>query len=172
MFPPGCFSEDEDWDQTWSELYAYRLQSARERPIWGTDTGTERYRFLASESFPGILRIEVWRESADLVAKRLTLEEGGTLDSAQFSVQEFRRPLTTRELSQLRTLIEEAELWKLPSRNDRFGLDGYHFLFEAQVRQRYHLVDRWVPRDDGFARLCQFCQSLYSSTAAPVAQWW
>jgi hypothetical protein len=172
VFPSGSFSEDPDWDQIYRELYEQRLGVAGEPSFWAAEPVGERYRFLASEQFWGIVRVEAGPGTAELVAKRLTVEVVAAGASANWAVGEFRRPLTERELERFRGLIERAGFWSLPSRNDRFGLDGYHSLFEARVGGRYHLVDRWCPDRDGFARLCRFCESLYRAEAEPRRRWW
>lgn len=165
MFPDGSFNPDPRWDRFWREIYEYRLRVAQEASLWAGAPGGERYQFLASDQFPGLIRIEVRSDLAEITAKRMTMEVTGDRDSAEWSVRRFRRLLVRRDLDALRGLIDRADFWQLGPSQHPSTTDGYHTLFEARVGERYHVVDRWCSERGEFTQLGDFCESLFHDIA-------
>src|SRR5262249_35083382 len=148
----------------WRSLFEEWLNRAVEPSVFGQPG--ERYRLVSGPGSPWFaLRIEVG--TGEAVAQKVSpLRDRDT-------EPEVRRPLPLRELERIRWLVERSGFWALPSPNPKsnVGLDGAHYLFEARVGDRYHLVRRRSPHRDGFARLCRHFKHLFQAVVPPRWGW-
>ncbi|MCA9044824.1 MAG: hypothetical protein KDA69_10920 [Planctomycetaceae bacterium] len=60
--------------------------------------------------------------------------------------------------------INTLRFWDFPTHRDVQGIDGWAYLFEARVKDRYHVVDRRSPDGGAIQELCDAFLSL-----SPVA---
>src|SRR3546814_13201252 len=70
-----------------------------------------------------------------------------------FRRQEVRRFLFPEEWTSFAAAVAEAGFWSLPETDDRRGLDGETWIFEARQRDREHRIVRWSPKDEAIIRL-------------------
>lgn len=171
MFPDIAFEEDSSFPDLWRGIFAENLRVASEPALWRPLGETEQYRFQRSEGGPGAL-FRIAADERTIIVKQF---ECLTYDArSTYAIQVNCFPIAPRRLDKLRQIVERGGFWTLssPRPQDNLGLDGAHYLFEARVGERYHLVTRWSPRGDGFARLCNFCESIYRELTEPRRRWW
>jgi hypothetical protein len=157
-FPLRVFSERPDLDQFIVTWYSKHLSAMGEPSLLkpSSRTGTETYRFTWLRTFhpPFIFRLSLLPDaSASLTVKstngaggyepgRLTLNKTYKIGAAD--VQRF-----VAELNDLR-------FWELPTKEPKtatVGLDGAQWIFEGTKDGRYHVVDRWSPKDGRYREL-------------------
>jgi hypothetical protein len=47
-------------------------------------------------------------------------------------------------------LLDKANFWDLPVRDERFGLDGTTFIIEGVKDGKYQVVKRWSPEQGAY----------------------
>lgn len=58
-------------------------------------------------------------------------------------------------------LLNEANFWSMPSiEDDAGGLDGSQWILEGVRGDRYHVVDRWTPREGQYRQACLYLLAL------------
>lgn len=178
-FPVGCFHNNPDYDWVSRGMYEYKLRIANEEPLCNVEQSTgDRYRFFTSEGFSGVVRIEALGPDYELTAKALKLTRSGTFslfhpsesDGARWSVKEYRGRLRPREYRRFQKLLENANLWDMPTWEEIYGCDGYRCV-EVQSGTRYHVVDRWGAAGD-FRRLCEYFVELFNDVTSRSRPWW
>jgi uncharacterized protein (TIGR02996 family) len=164
MFSDVSFVSFDKWagsDTFFRCIFDEWLQRADEPSLWGTAFG-EQYRYTATGGPQFSLRID-----ADVGEAVVKVARGGEPHVSRY-------PFPARELDRFRRMVERTRFWEIPSPNDRCGMDGAFYLFEARVGDRYHFVHRWSPDRDDFAKLCRYCDSLLRRNFEPRRwwQWW
>ena len=76
----------------------------------------------------------------------------GTRTSTSLDSQPCRllpsRQLTAHEVQSFRSKVESGGFWNAPSPiNDQTGTDGSQWIIEGVKAGRYHVVDRWMPKN-------------------------
>jgi len=59
----------------------------------------------------------------------------------------------------LLTLVNDCDFWEMMPCKTELGLDGAHWILEAQTEDKYQFVERWSPRDS-FSDCCKYIISL------------
>jgi len=147
-FPPGTFnSAHADY---WSSM----LIRAREAPL--CDVEPDHPMNLRVCFDPSLilqkLVVRVW-SSTDAWYVATKILDG--LHHAELA-WEHERPLVDREANLFLRLVDSARLWHMPTTIPVMGLDGTSWLVECAVRGKYHVVERWSPRDQPLSKLGAF----------------
>jgi hypothetical protein len=164
-FPPGQIDSFRD------EWYSEQLRAAMESALKPTGTSTRAaFRFTWIPSFTPTITVRVVRNDAriTLVAKRLS--GSGGYEPGRIRRQ-VRFTLSTRQWSELSSLIDEANFWAMPSEEPEkcdasgtcwVGMDGAQWLLEGADSTRYHFVDRWFHEDYPEFEAACFCLLKWS----------
>ena len=157
FFPQGSFGDESQVDQFWHQFHANRLRTAGESPLFSRDVNEKilLLRFFLSEGIGLVAIVEHSDQGTEFIAKDLKLEHAGSIHESAWSYKEFRRQLRSWEWSGIVNNLEASDFWRMPSPSPPGGLDGFHCVLEARSGDRYHLVDRWSPRRNEFADLCE-----------------
>jgi hypothetical protein len=119
-------------------------------------TGPDALRFLWLRTFhaPVAVRIVAYSDS-----KRRTKADSLRLHAVELSGAggyepgEVQRRLDSAlgydVWDTLAKLLANAEFWDAPSAVQSFGDDGAEWIFEVRIGDRYHVVSRWAPHEDG-----------------------
>lgn len=156
FFPPNTLSDDSDRHAFRVSWYVPHLLSMQEGPLH--PQVAERpviYRLLFLPTFdcPVVVRLTegdgVWRA----VCKRS--DGRGGYDPGPL-ISENERDLSPAEARRFVRLLDEAAFWEMPSFEKSAGLDGSQAVLEGVREGRYHVVDRWSPRGNPYAKLVEF----------------
>ncbi len=150
--------------------YSRELAALRERPLTD-DTPCpqcERYRFLwlRSANRSAVFRAEL--NQAGQGALIVTLGQLGPRESAARGIKTYRRTLVPAEVAQLRAAVQESSFWTLQPVPDEGRTDGARWIFEAQTKDGYHLVDRWSPEPGSYRQMCVLLIRLSGLDLDPV----
>jgi len=148
-FPVGVFasvkSDDGNFKARW---YAEELRGLKEPSLSEpASSGESIYRFTWLRTFhhPIVVRIAIHASGTGTLTVRMSDGAGGyapgklILNSArEISMTEVRHVLDT---------VDAMNFWQMPPSAGPLYLDGAEWMFEASVRDKYHVVDRQSPQD-------------------------
>jgi hypothetical protein len=63
------------------------------------------------------------------------------------------RQITSEEWNTMLTLLQSTDFWKMPTTKRSLGTDGSQWIIEGMDNGRYHVVDRWSPKNDNFEKV-------------------
>ena len=161
-FPKGTF--DDGWqnqDAGVNEWYGKFLKAAGEQSlITDHDENLEIYRFLWLRSFHHPVMIRVVRDGYffNLVSVELS-GAGGYEPGRKWATAKMT--ISQDDWCAFISLLEKASFWSMEStRTDEIGNDGAQWILEGMRKGRYHLVDRWSPRNGDYREACLFLIKL------------
>lgn len=138
-FPP-------DFPPNW---YEDHLKALKEPSLWESSKTqkTQSYRFLWLRTFhhPIAIRIDVNPDGRALLTTKITSGAGGYKPGKL--IENETHVLTAVETNWFFGKIEALNFWKLPSSQEDRGVDGAQWIIEGVKDGKYHIVDRWSPRD-------------------------
>ncbi len=135
----------------WYSLVLYRMEEPS-LACGGWDGSEEVYRLLWLQTFAHPLAVRVTRRGAgaELVAVEL---DGTGFAEPGVPVERTRRTLSPAEWGRLQQALRRAGFWSLPTSSNLYGVHGSQWIVEARRNGRYHIVDRWSPRDGTYRAL-------------------
>jgi hypothetical protein len=137
-------------DDNWFGKY---LCAMGEESLAGQEAD-EAYRFLwlPSRGYrPVAVRVQSSPAGATLFAVELD-HRGGTEPGP--IKQRLPRKLAAGEWAALQAAVNAAGFWDMPSKKEEMGLDGAEWVLEGKRGARYHVVQRWSPRNDAYRAAC------------------
>ena len=168
FFPDDAFS-DERFKRD-SPAYGYSLHlSFMEEPSlfkMAESKDREEYRFLWLRSFhdPLSFRLHLRPDRTGFLFVKSTNRGGfGHL------VLSKTANLDERQVQKFTTALEGLRFWILPtSEQFALGLDGAQWILEGVKAGKYHIVNRWSPKDGQFRQLMLDLVALSGITVATV----
>ena len=148
-FPPHAFCEANETEHC-ERWYEPHLRAMSEPSLWelSKNQTVETYRFLWLRTFnrPVSARLQVASDgSAELVVKVLSGSGGyrpGHL------IQNRRIKVEKESVDHFTELLNNAGFWNSSTeQEDGAGCDGAQWIIEAVRGGKYHVVDRWSPKD-------------------------
>ena len=137
-FPP-------DFAPAW---YEKDLEALKEPSLWQLSKAekTQSYRFLWLRSFhnPIAVRISVNTDGTSLLTWKLT---SGATGRAGKLIKGTALTLDGPQTNLFLEKVERSNFWKLPPVLDDRGVDGAQWTIEGMRDGKYHIVDRWSPKD-------------------------
>ena len=157
FFPKSLFGNNLPVKDSQAGWYAKHLTAMGEKSLLDDSIeAKEVYRFLWLRSFhhPVFVRVERYgRYKTEIFTKELNgaggYEPGKSWRSGKFSISE-------EEWEEFSRLLEKADYWKMSSENEDFGNDGAQWILEGVKDLRYHVVDRWSPREGAYREACVY----------------
>ncbi len=134
-----------------AEWYSTQLRALNEPSLLqlSQDKTRESYRFVWLRSFhhPVAVRVDVRPDGIGELTLKVGSGAGGYKPGE--TVQNLSRPLTLEESSMFLARLQKLDFWSLPSykNEERDGDDGAQWIIEGAKDGKYHVVDRWSPRE-------------------------
>jgi hypothetical protein len=147
-FPQKIWGNDMSPKHSQAGWYGKHLEAMNEKSLLDSSReSAETYRFLWLRTFhhPIFVRVECARTEVKLFTKELDGLGGYAPGKISRSGEGV---LTESEWCEFLRLLDKADFWKMPSENDVLGNDGAQWVLEGVKENRYHVVDRWTPRDE------------------------
>jgi hypothetical protein len=163
-YPVGVFSADKALDEDTARNYSSRLAAMHEPSLVAlNDAAVEAYRFLWLRSFHPKVAIRLWACGKDhcISVKQLgqlvpSPADGGYMFDDTLTVNE-NRALSEDEWNRFKELIEKADFWRMPSRNEGpLAYDGAWWVMEGYRNWGYHVVDRQSPDNGAYYEACVY----------------
>jgi hypothetical protein len=164
-FAPDTFSKFvTDW-------YSSQLTALQEEPLYSKNLpkGRETYRFTWLRSFnrPVALRLDVQPDGSGKFVIKVSDGAGGYKPGK--IARNETRDVTVDVVKAVRVQFERAKFFDMPVTTNHRGLDGSEWILEAVVEGRYHLVERWTPREGPVFDIgMQFIELATASDFAPI----
>ena len=161
FFPPNTLHTDPETHAGHELWFAGHLISLDEAPLHPPATDRPdiyRLLFLATYGSPVLVSVSEAGEKRRVVCKSSDGLAGFPVPGRL--VSEADRELSSREAARFAELLELAAFWEMQSCVDDSGFDGSHAVLEGLRAGRYHVVDRWSPRNTPYAELVQFMLGL------------
>jgi hypothetical protein len=156
-FPELALDPDPKTDAELDDLYGEQLQALRETPMCcGRDSSAHAIRFTWLRTFhhPVVLRMD--RNVGGHWVLRTKIGGGDGGYSANRLLIDHSRPLLESETSQMLALVgSDSGFWDISTHEQEFlkgeriipvRADGSHWIVEVRHEKRYHVVDRWSPK--------------------------
>jgi hypothetical protein len=113
---------------------------------------------LSAKDRDRILRMQAFTRADTSWSRRVRLGK-----QRAFLLPETRANLSREQWNQFEKLLQQAQVWQLPSCQPVSESDGALWLLEAHQAERYHLVSRHSPqKNDAFRRACEYLIDLSS----------
>jgi hypothetical protein len=149
FFPKSSLdSRGDDFKAKW---YSNQLHALREPSLFAfaNKGDAESYRFLWLRTFHHPIAVRVDHLQSDgswLLITKVASGAGGY--SPGTLTTNTSRKLTAQEAQSLVSRVESGRFWNAPNPvNDQTGTDGSQWIIEGVKAGRYHVVDRWMPKN-------------------------
>jgi hypothetical protein len=162
FFPDGTFHDNPERDADISEWTAAKLNILQEPSLsaLSNDSKVQCYRLLMLPAFDkptavrltiksddtGTLDVKIMKEPGENEPARLI--ESKTIQASQQQVADFLH------------LLDKANFWHLPVRDERRGLDGATVIIEGVKDGEYQVVKRWSPEEGAYLDAVSFLFEL------------
>lgn len=154
------YDKTEDFQNNFmNDWYGDFLKKMGEKSLLVNSNEREVYRFLWLRTFhhPIFVRVERKGNSIDLFSK----ESNGAGGYEPGKVIKTKK--TTIDIEQwleFLNLLEKTNYWKMPIEDKRVGFDGSQWILEGVKDNRYHIVDRWSPKNVEYKEACIYLLKL------------
>ena len=148
FFPKSSLDpRGDDFKANW---YSTQLRALQEPSLFAlaTNRKAESYRFLWLRTFhhPVAVRVDLQADGSWMLVTKVANGAGGY--SPGSVTTNTSRQLTAHEVQSFRSKVESGGFWNAPSPiNDQTGTDGSQWIIEGVKAGRYHVVDRWMPKN-------------------------
>ena len=150
-FPPASLSKNPGSDEFREQWYSQHLIALGEKSLCcASVVGHRTFRFTWLRTFHDPVAIRLEERSPGNWTIHIKVADGaGGYDPGKLIVDESHTVSANKVTPLLGLLDTGSEFWAMPSIDEeRFGLDGSHWIIEVRQGSRYHFVDRWTPRND------------------------
>jgi hypothetical protein len=162
-FPTGVFAANPVLSDFCDQWYSKHLRAMGAESLLASsaDKQTRAYRFLWLRTFHHPISILL----------RIRPDGSGQLDSVELNGHGGFDPgtiMTTQivevskdQVNQFEGFIGAADFWASPTPNQNLtGRDGAQWILEGVKEQKYHVVDRWTPKDGAYREACLYLLGL------------
>jgi hypothetical protein len=171
FFPKS--SVDPRGDDFKAKWYSTQLRALREPSLFAlaTNKKAESYRFLGLRTFhhPIAVRVKLQPDGSWILVAKVASGAGGY--SPGTLTTNTSRQLTAQEADRFRSKIESGGFWNAPNPvNDQTGTDGSQWIIEGAKAGRYHVLDRWMPKNGPARELGLFLASDLARLNIPKSE--
>lgn len=133
-----------------SKWYSTQLRALGEPSLsaLSTNRDAESYRFLWLRTFhhPVVVRVDLQADGSWILTTKVASGAGGY--SPGTLTTNTSRQLTAQEAQSFRDKVAKDGFWNAPNPvNDQAGTDGSQWIIEGVKAGRYHVIDRWMPKN-------------------------
>lgn len=140
--------------------YGMELVEMREESLLkSTNENAEIYRFLWLRTFHHPISVRIEKNNGEVKLFTKELDGEGGYDPGKL-IRNKELKISDGNFCKFLNLIDNAGFWQMPTENDLIGNDGANWVLEGVRDNRYHIVDRWSPRDGNFREACIFLLKL------------
>jgi hypothetical protein len=146
-FPDKVFSETAELDQMTRDWYSRQLSALEEPSLYPAQPDLEAYRLTWLRSFdkPMVFKLVVLSDgTGKLLVKSASGRGGyepGTVDLRKDVI------LSKDQVDELRLGLNKTGFWTKAAKVEMMGLDGAQWIFEANSKGLYKLVERFSQDD-------------------------
>lgn len=153
----AVYDSDDNFMNEWSSPFLKLL--GEKSFLDKSEENKEVYRFFWFSGFGNhiiFVRVERKDDSIQLFSK--TLERSGRQNLEKVSRKEHKI-LTEQQWCSFLNLLEKSKYWEIPA-DYTMGRDGSHWILEGFKDNRYHVVNRWSPKNNEYREACIYLLKL------------
>jgi hypothetical protein len=152
FFPKSVLSDDPWVDRFKRDWYSMVVKDLQEPSLLeeAANTQAESYRFLWIRSFhhPIVVRLDLNPDGTGVLTTKVATGAAGYPRSITHLLQNVTRPLPREQIRAYLALLKKDGFWALTSPDEnKSGVDGAQWIVEGVQGGRYHVVDRWSPKE-------------------------
>jgi hypothetical protein len=154
-----------DIDRLLLNWYSRGLRRMNEPTLTCRTIVGETYRILVVPTYGSttIVRVNVVKNASSVTVAKVAGNGGFSIGGLFYW---SNRAIGRQIAADVSTAFDSNAFWSLPTRDDReYGRDGFHWIIEARVGQRYNVVDRWSPKQGPVHELGQLLLKLGRQTS-------
>jgi hypothetical protein len=162
-FPSGVFSADPDRSEFRARWYAKHLRAMGEESLFSAAANRDfrGYRFLWLRTFhhPVATGLQIRPDGSGQLTSIEMTGAGGYEPGVVRTTRIVE--LSKEQVDQFETFVRAADFWTLPTHDPgKQGFDGSQWTLEGVRDQKYHIIDRWTPKDGAFRETCLYLLKL------------
>ncbi len=148
-FPKGALSESDQADSFKARWYSDQLRALEEPSLIeeAKDPSLQSYRFLWLRTFhhPVVVRLDITADGTGKLTVKIADGAGGYKPGKL--IKNTSSSVATEETNRFLEQIKNAGFWELSSYEKTSGCDGAEWIIEGVKDGKYHVVNRWSPRN-------------------------
>ena len=157
-FPEGVLDPQRaDLDTLKRGWYSSELRALNE-PVLAPSAGQFVFRFTLLRSSRAPMAVRIVAEDGRYTLHALELFVYPADDQTK-EMRRVSRVLSSQEVDELKSLIDETSFWDIQTFEKDDGVDGSRWIIEGATDQ-YHVVDRWSPKSGPARKLGEYFLSL------------
>jgi len=162
FFPDGTFHDDPKRNADISKWAVDSLNILQEPSLFAlsNDSRVQCYRLLLLPSFKKTVtvRLTLKRDDAGTLDVKI-MNEPGKNEPARLNESKTIHA-SKQQVADFLHLLDKANFWDLPVRDERFVLDGTTFIIEGVKDGKYQVVKRWSPEEGAYLEAALFLLRL------------
>lgn len=141
--------------------YSEHLFAMREPLLFNKKDDNEIFRFIWLRTFHHPVAIRIEKNNDDYRIYWKVCSGVGGYEPGDLTIDE-EKPIDKQDWDKFQNLLTAINYWNLTTNEKEIlGEDGSQWILEGATTDKYHVVDRWTPNEEGqFYKACDFLLSL------------
>lgn len=153
-----------NFDSFNNEWYSEHLFAMREPILFFDSSQTEIYRFVWLRTFHNPISIRIEKQQNICLLTWKLCNGAGGYEPGQLTIAK-QKQIDNAIWEKFKTLLTQIDFWNLDTEEKEImGLDGSQWILEGKKGEKYHVVDRWSPKNDKYSQCCDFLIKLTDLT--------
>lgn len=133
---------------------------AMDEPVLKDIQNGEVYRFTWLRTFHNPITIRLTKKENEINLTWKQCDGAGGYSPGKLTIDKSKK-LSQNDWETFLNMLREIDYWNLPTNEpDVMGCDGAQWILEGVNEGRYHVVDRWTPRNTDFSKVCMYLLDL------------
>jgi hypothetical protein len=133
--------------------YSKMLYAMREPLLYNRDEKGEIFRFTWLRTFNNPVAIRIIRNNEDYKISWKMCDGLGGYEPGELIV-DTEKKINKKTWDDFQILLKKTNFWNMSTTKDDNGADGSQWILEATDSIRYHVVDRWSPKNNNYYQCC------------------
>jgi hypothetical protein len=164
-FPLGKPNDHVQLDTFSVKWYSGQLEALNEPVLYTSKSNNEIYRFTWLRSFAPAIVIRIEK---DITGKYFIFWKEGSSSAGYPTNKDYKivinkqRVITKQEWDLLQYRLKQLSFWNINTVDkSENGMDGAEWILEGKLFSKYHIVDRWSPKQGtDYYKCCDYLLSL------------
>lgn len=140
--------------------YSRQLFALREPVIYSDKSENEIYRFTWLRTFHNPIAIRIEKHGDEYILYWKLSNGAGGYDPGELTIDK-QKILDAKTWQEFISMLNQADFWKLVSKEINYGKDGSEWILEGKTENKYQVVDRWSPeKNSKYYQCCYFLIGL------------
>jgi len=162
FFPAGTFHDDPKRNADISEWAVANLNILQEPSLFilSNDSKVQCYRLLWLPAFEKNTAVRLTIMSDDTATLDLKIMDEPRENEPARLIKSKTIQASQQQVTNFLQLLDKANFWCLPVRDERKGIDGGTVIIEGVKDGKYQVVNRWSPEEGAYLKAALFLLEL------------